>query len=109
MKQIPLRFIKYNLCLLFSLLLAISAPVQTLAGSDLIPPSEPVKLSGWDILGPNGGDARVVAIDPKNKEQMYVSTLDGTIHKSTDGGKSWQLLVNFNRPLLRNGIKRFVL
>lgn len=58
----------------------------------------PVK--DWDIVGPSGGDVRVVAIDPRDKNRIYVSTLDGQIHASADGGKTWRLLVNLNRPQL---------
>lgn len=61
---------------------------------------EPGKFSDWEVLGPKGGDVRVVAIDPKDKDKLYVSTLDGQIHTSADGGKSWRLLVNFNRSQL---------
>lgn len=61
---------------------------------------EPGKFKDWEVLGPNGGDVRVVAIDPKDKNRLYVSTLDGQIHISADSGKSWGLLFNFNRPQL---------
>ena len=61
---------------------------------------EPGKFKDWEVLGPNGGDVRVVAIDPKDKDKLYVTTLDGQIHTSSDGGKNWQLLVNFNRSKL---------
>ncbi len=54
----------------------------------------------WQVVGPDGGDVRVVAIDPKDKDRLYVSTLDGQIHTSADGGKSWKLLVNLNKPEL---------
>lgn len=54
----------------------------------------------WDVIGPAGGDVRVVAVDPKDKNRLYVSTLDGQIHTSADGGKTWALLVNLNRPQL---------
>lgn len=54
----------------------------------------------WQILGPTGGDVRVVAIDPRDKDRLYVSTLDGQIHTSADGGRSWRLLVNLNKPEL---------
>jgi photosystem II stability/assembly factor-like uncharacterized protein len=72
------------------------------ASSNAITPplNSPVKLNSWDIVGPSGGDVRVVTIDPKDKNKLYVSTLDGQIHVSTDGGKSWDMLVNLNRPLL---------
>ncbi|MEJ7861089.1 MAG: YCF48-related protein [Pyrinomonadaceae bacterium] len=61
---------------------------------------EPGKFRDWEVVGPNGGDVRVVAIDPKDKNKLYVSTLDGQIHTSADGGESWRLLVNFNRSEL---------
>ena len=61
---------------------------------------EPVKFNDWQIVGPSGGDVRVVAIDPRDKDRLYISTLDGQIHTSADGGKTWRLLVNFNRPQL---------
>lgn len=57
-------------------------------------------VKDWDVVGPSGGDVRVVAVDPKDKNRLYVSTLDGQIHTSSDGGKTWSLLVNFNRPQL---------
>src|SRR6185369_14802164 len=54
----------------------------------------------WQVVGPSGGDVRVVAIDPKDKNRIYISTLDGQIHTSGDGGKTWRLLVNLNQPEL---------
>lgn len=54
----------------------------------------------WEVVGPSGGDVRSVAIDPKDKDRLYISTLDGQIHTSADAGKSWRLLVNLNEPLL---------
>ncbi|CAN5220334.1 hypothetical protein BH20ACI1_BH20ACI1_15340 [soil metagenome] len=61
---------------------------------------ESVKFNDWEIVGPSGGDVRVVAVDPRDKDRLYISTLDGQIHTSADGGKTWRLLVNFNRPQL---------
>jgi photosystem II stability/assembly factor-like uncharacterized protein len=57
-------------------------------------------FNDWSAVGPVGGDVRVITIDPRNKNRLYVSTLDGQIHTSADGGKSWTLLVNLNRPQL---------
>ena len=58
------------------------------------------KFTDWQVMGPSGGDVRVVTIDPRDKNRLYVSTLDGQIHTSADGGKSWRLLVNLNQPEL---------
>lgn len=62
--------------------------------------TEPIKFGDWQIVGPSGGDVRVITIDPKDKDRLYVSTLDGQIHTSADGGVTWKLLVNLNRPQL---------
>lgn len=62
--------------------------------------AEPPVFKDWEIVGPTGGDVRVVAIDPKDNSRVYASTLDGQIHTSSDGGKKWTLLTNLNRPQL---------
>lgn len=62
--------------------------------------SEPDGYGDWQVVGPEGGDVRVIAIDPKDKDRLYISTLDGQIHTSGDGGKTWRLLVNLNKPEL---------
>lgn len=62
--------------------------------------AEPAKYGDWEVVGPSGGDVRAVAIDPRDKDRIYISTLDGQIHTSSDGGRSWRLLVNLNQPEL---------
>lgn len=61
---------------------------------------EPAAYGDWQVVGPSGGDVRVIAIDPRDKDRIYISTLDGHIHTSSDGGRSWRLLVNLNKPEL---------
>ena len=62
--------------------------------------TDPGNQSVWSVVGPNGGDVRVVTIDPRDKNRLYISTLDGQVHTSADAGKSWRLLVNLNKPQL---------
>lgn len=62
--------------------------------------NNPAGIRSWNVVGPAGGDVRVITHDPKDKSRLYVSTLDGQIHTSDDGGASWSLLVNFDRPQL---------
>ncbi len=54
----------------------------------------------WEVIGPTGGDVREIVIDPKNKDHLFISTLDGQVHASYDAGKSWKLLVNFGKAQL---------
>src|SRR5512140_2479299 len=63
-------------------------------------PAGPDKYSNWQYLGPTGGDVRVITFDPRNKNKMYLSTLDGQIFTSDDGSRSWRLLANLNQPEL---------
>lgn len=70
------------------------------AASDASLAAAAASYGDWQIVGPTGGDVRVVQIDPKDKNRLYISTLDGQIHTSADGGKSWRLLVNLNKPQL---------
>lgn len=54
----------------------------------------------WTVLGPNGGDVRAVTIDPKDKNKLYISTIDGQVHVSSDAGATWRLLTSFGKPML---------
>jgi photosystem II stability/assembly factor-like uncharacterized protein len=56
--------------------------------------------SDWRITGPSGGDVRALVVDPNDPQRFYFGTLDGQLYTSNDAGRSWQLLVNFNRPRL---------
>ena len=53
---------------------------------------------GWKVMGPSGGDVREIVVDPKNKNTLFVSTLDGQVHASYDAGDNWKLLANFGKP-----------
>ena len=61
---------------------------------------DPERFSDWEVVGPNGGDVRTVTIDPRDKNRLYISTMDGQIHTSADGGKTWVLLTSLNEPQL---------
>ncbi|HKP70100.1 MAG TPA: YCF48-related protein [Pyrinomonadaceae bacterium] len=84
--------------LLLAVLFVASTPLVSLADGDKF--KDPAGFSSWQVVGPNGGDVRVVAIDPKDKDRLYISTMDGQIHTSGDGGKSWSLLANLEQPRL---------
>ncbi|HEX8288678.1 MAG TPA: YCF48-related protein [Pyrinomonadaceae bacterium] len=96
-KQITFK-IGFLLAMAFMLLTGVAPLMAEKTGNNVI--TDPDKFSSWEVVGPSGGDVRVVAIDPKDKNRLYISTLDGQIHTSYDGGKSWRLLVNLNRPQL---------
>ncbi len=80
------------------ILLTLAGTSRILAGGNIVTDAQ--KFGDWEIVGPGGGDVRVVTIDPRDKNHLFVSTLDGTIFTSPDAGKSWRLLANLNRPQL---------
>jgi photosystem II stability/assembly factor-like uncharacterized protein len=63
-------------------------------------PADVSYTSDWRITGPSGGDVRALVVDPNDPNRFYFGTLDGQIYMSTDGARTWRLLVNFNRPRL---------
>lgn len=77
---------------------AATLPVNALADGNVF--TDPGKFSVWEVVGPSGGDVRVVTIDPRDKDRLYISTMDGQIHTSTDGGKSWKILATLEEPQL---------
>ncbi len=84
----------------FALLAVFNASFSAVGLMAATPETEAPKFDNWQVVGPSGGDVRVVAIDPKDKDRLYASTLDGQIHTSADGGRTWQLLANLNAPEL---------
>lgn len=93
---------KTSLAFLLAAILIHTSVVPVIASSDRDSELNAAAASyaDWQVVGPTGGDVRVVAIDPKDKDRLYVSTLDGQVHTSADGGKSWRLLVNLDKPEL---------
>ncbi len=83
----------YKNRLLTLILIAFSA-IQIFANTS----SDIIKFDAWKVVGPNGGDIRAVAIDPKDKNKLFATTVDSQVYRSVDAGKSWKYLVTFNRP-----------
>lgn len=48
--------------------------------------------SAWSPIGPDGGDARRFAFDPRDPGRIYLGTTDSWIYVSTNGGSSWSRL-----------------
>lgn len=50
----------------------------------------------WTPLGPDGGDARSFAMDPRNPAHIYLGTTDGWIYETEDSGATWQRLAKLS-------------
>jgi photosystem II stability/assembly factor-like uncharacterized protein len=99
MHEITKFFSRFLVAFLMFAFFAFAFPLNIFAGGgNTFVDSK--KISRWEIIGPSGGDVRVVAIDPRDKNRLYISTLDGQVHTSTDAGKTWSLLASLNRPML---------
>src|SRR6476619_3937376 len=49
----------------------------------------------WQPIGPDGGNVRSLAIDPKNPDRIFLGTSAGNLYLSSDNGASWS---RFARP-----------
>lgn len=49
----------------------------------------PTMAEQWAVLGPDGGDARSLASDPRDPDRIFLGTGTGTMFISTDGGRNW--------------------
>ncbi|MGB9235456.1 MAG: transcriptional regulator [Terriglobales bacterium] len=48
----------------------------------------------WQVLGPDGGDARSLAYDAHNPDHVFLGTSTGQMFTSNDGGHSWTRLAH---------------
>jgi len=46
----------------------------------------------WFPFGPDGGDARAFAADPKDAAHLYLGAANGWIYQSHNGGRKWERL-----------------
>ncbi len=72
------------------LLLFLAAVAVTVPG--LPAQSVPAKAGAWTTIGPDGGDARRFAFDPRDPQRIYLGTTDSWIYVSDDAGASWTRL-----------------
>ena len=98
MKRIvPLVFV---FVLVVGLTLSVSPSLKVSAAADDHSFSGGPYSAEWRPTGPSGGDVRGLVVDPNDPDRFYFGTLDGQIYTSSDGARTWRLLVNFNRPRL---------
>ena len=62
----------------------ISALVITLCMSSALAAEQP-----WQPVGPDGGNVRSLAMDPKNPDRIFLGTSAGNLYLSIDKGASW--------------------
>src|ERR1041385_1001650 len=62
----------------------ISALVITLCVSSALAAEQ-----SWQPVGPDGGNVRSLAMDPKNPDRIFLGTSAGNLYLSIDKGASW--------------------
>jgi photosystem II stability/assembly factor-like uncharacterized protein len=83
----------YLPALLAAGVLAISPLAATAQEKSTSAPPAAVLLShAWPSVGPDGGDARALAADPKNPRHLYLGTTSSWIYETEDGGSHWRRL-----------------
>ncbi len=84
------RFLTCGFLSSAALLLAPAvSPAQTAPPA---PRAAQILNHAWLSVGPDGGDARSFAPDPRNPQHLYLGTLSSWIYQSIDGGKTWSRL-----------------
>ena len=73
-----------------SILRAIAVFVSLLWMSSALVAEQP-----WQPIGPDGGNVRSLAIDPKNPDRIFLGTSAGNLYLSIDKGATWS---RFARP-----------
>jgi photosystem II stability/assembly factor-like uncharacterized protein len=53
--------------------------------------------TSWVPVGPDGGDARSFAADPRNPQHLFLGTTDSWLYQTRDGGSSWQRLAKLSK------------
>jgi len=51
----------------------------------------------WAPVGPEGGDVRALAYDPKNPDRILLGTSAGQLFQSTDRGNTWSRYADLGR------------
>lgn len=51
----------------------------------------------WFPFGPDGGDARAFAADPKNHLHIYLGTANGWVYQTQDAGRHWARLASVGK------------
>jgi photosystem II stability/assembly factor-like uncharacterized protein len=51
----------------------------------------------WLPFGPDGGDARGFAADPRDSKHLYLGAANGWMFESQDGGKTWKRLAQMGK------------
>ncbi|HRY46005.1 MAG TPA: hypothetical protein P5164_18900, partial [Thermoanaerobaculia bacterium] len=67
---------------------AQSFPGAILVALSLLAPTT-AQASAWSPVGPPGGAAYGLALDPKDANVLYAGAFGGGVWKSTDGGARW--------------------
>jgi photosystem II stability/assembly factor-like uncharacterized protein len=87
-------------CLITGLSLSFLNSLSTSFGTHAADTPRAPYSAEWRLTGPSGGDVRGLVIDPSDSDRFYFGTLDGQIYTSSDGARTWRMLVNLNRPHL---------
>jgi photosystem II stability/assembly factor-like uncharacterized protein len=71
---------------------AASIPARAQEKSSAAPPASTLLSHAWVSVGPDGGDARSLAADPRNPKHLYLGTTSSWVYESQDGGNHWRRL-----------------
>ena len=56
-----------------------------------------IRAFPWFPFGPDGGDARTFAADPRDPAHLYLGAANGWVYQSRDGGRKWTRLASVGK------------
>src|SRR5690349_8887972 len=63
--------------------------LRTVAALCALAAAPVLAAAAWIPVGPPGGDARSLLVDPRHPETVFLGTADGILYRSAKAGESW--------------------
>jgi len=84
--------------MILSLILLVRMNSDSAAPDDLRQ-AIPATLRIWEMLGPEGGSVKSLAMNPVNHNELYAITSSGLVYRTTDAARTWRLTAALKRSL----------
>jgi len=92
------RLKKFTVVIIVSVILLVWMNSNSAVPNDLRQ-AIPETLRVWEMLGPDGGSVKSLAMNPVNHDELYAITISGLVYRTADAGRTWRLTAALKRNL----------